>query len=154
MTDTTVRKTITVQAPPEKAFEAFTGGIGRWWPLDTYKIGAAPAVDASIEPHEGGRWFERGDDGSECDWGRVLAWEPPGRVVLAWQISADWRFDPGVETELEIRFTPEGDGATLVELEHRGLESYGERAEQMAGILGSPQGWSGLLERYSGTVSA
>ena len=153
MTGLTVGRSVTVQAPPEKAFEAFTAGIGRWWPLDRYKIGAAAATDAVIEPHEGGRWFERGEDGSECDWGRVLAWEPPRRVVLAWQITADWRFDPAFETEVEILFEPDGEGATRVSLEHRGLDAYGERAEEMTGVFASPGGWQGLLERYAGAVA-
>ena len=150
MTESTVRRNITVQAPPERAFEAFTAGIGRWWPLDDYKIGAAAATDAVIEPREGGRWFERGEDGSECDWGRVIAWEPPRRVVLAWQIGADWRYDPSLETEVEISFraSPDG-GGTQVELEHRGLEAYGDRAAEMSGVFGSPGGWSGLLGHYA-----
>jgi uncharacterized protein YndB with AHSA1/START domain len=144
-----VRRSVTVTAPPERAFQTFTGGIGRWWPLDTYKIGAVAATEAVIEPREGGRWFERGEDGSESDWGRVLAWEPPGRLVLAWQIGADWRYDPSLETEVEILFTATPDGGTEVTLEHRGLDAYGGRAAEMTGVFASSGGWTALLERYA-----
>ena len=84
-----VRRVVGVQAPPETAWRVFTEKMGTWWPLAVYKIGQANAVDAVIEPHVGGRWYERRDDGSTCDWGRVLVWEPPSRLVLTWDISAD-----------------------------------------------------------------
>jgi uncharacterized protein YndB with AHSA1/START domain len=106
-------------------------------------------AEAVIEPREGGRWFERSEDGSECEWGRVLAWEPPDRVVLVWQLSPDWQYDAGLHTEIEVRFTAEGERRTRVELEHRGLENYAERAEQMRTILGSDDGWGGLLRRFA-----
>src|SRR3954471_15856458 len=144
-----VVKTVTVQAPRERAFTVFTEGMSAWWPLDGYHIGAAPAVDAVIEPREGGRWFERGDDGAECQWGRVLAWEPPGRVVLAWQIGADWAFDALLMTEVEVRFADAGEGRTRVELEHRDLERYGDRAEEMRATFGGDGGWNGLLQRFA-----
>jgi uncharacterized protein YndB with AHSA1/START domain len=147
-----VQQRITVNAPPERAFEVFTGQIASWWPLATYSIGAQPAVAAEIEPREGGRWFERAADGSTCDWGRVLTWEPPRRVVLSWEISGDWKHDPAFASEVEIRFEPEGAGATRVELEHRGIETYGERAEEMRGIFGSDNGWGGLLRAFAGAV--
>ena len=144
-----VRQSIVVDASPERAFSVFTEGMTSWWPIDSHSIGDRPMAEAVIEPRSGGRWYERADDGSECDWGRVLAWDPPGRVVLAWQISADWKADPGIHTEIEVRFTPDGDGRTRVDLEHRGLESFGERAEEMRGIFGSDGGWNGLLRRFA-----
>jgi uncharacterized protein YndB with AHSA1/START domain len=147
-----VQQQITVDAPPERAFEVFTGRIADWWPLENYSIGAQPAVAAEIEPREGGRWGERAADGSTCDWGRVLTWEPPHRIVLSWEISCDWSHDPRCASEVEIRFEPDGAGATRVELEHRGLETYGERAEEMRGIFGSDQGWGGLLRAFAGGV--
>lgn len=154
-TDVTVRKTIVVDVPQERAFAVFTDQIGSWWPLETKSIGSAKAQTATIEPHPGGRWFERGIDGSECDWGRVLAYEPPERVVLNWQISADWRYDPQINTEVEVRFSAESEERTRVELEHRGLrEAYGEQAEQMQGIFDSPMGWGDILERYAKQVAA
>jgi uncharacterized protein YndB with AHSA1/START domain len=143
-----VRKVVHVQASAKVAWSVFTEKMSRWWPLATYKIGSASAVDALIEPRVGGRWYECGSDGSTCDWGRVLVWDPPGRLVLAWQITADWKYDPGVKTEVEIRFIPDGSG-TRVELEHRGLHHYGTRAAEMRGIFDSASGWKGLLDAFA-----
>jgi uncharacterized protein YndB with AHSA1/START domain len=144
-----VRRSVVVQTSPERAFYVFTEGMTSWWPTDSYSIGDRPMAEAVIEPRTGGRWYERADDGTECDWGRVLAWEPPARVVLAWEISAEWKPDPGIHTQVEVRFTPEDDGRTRVDLEHRGLESFGERAEQMRAIFGSDDGWNRLLGRFA-----
>jgi uncharacterized protein YndB with AHSA1/START domain len=110
-------------------------------------------VAAVIEPHEGGRWFERGADGSECQWGRVLVWQPPTRLVLAWQIDAQWQFDPELVTELDIRFVPDGDGMTRVELEHRHIERFGDKAAALRESLDSPDGWSGLLAAFADRVA-
>jgi uncharacterized protein YndB with AHSA1/START domain len=148
-----VRQTMTVEAPPERAFAVFTADLASWWPLDSYHIGAQPAVAVVVEPRAGGRWYERAADGSECDWGRVLIWEPPHRVVLAWQISADWQHDPGLVTEVEVRFDGQEGDRTRVELEHRGLDAYGERAQEMCDTFGSPEGWAGLLERFAATAA-
>ena len=149
-----VRASVVVAAPPQQAFAVFTRRMGAWWPLDSYYVGGKPITDAVAEPQAGGRWFERAGDGSECDWGRVLAWEPPGRVVLSWQISPDWQPDPDVHTEVHVRFTPEGDGRTRVDLEHRGFDSFGDRAEEMRAVFGSEHGWRGLLGRYAEAVTA
>ncbi len=143
-----VRQSIVVDAPRERAFTVFTEGMSSWWPMDSYSIAPGPMAAAVVEPHEGGRWYERSEDGSETEWGRVLAWDPPERLVLVWQLSADWRYDPGLHTEVEVRFTAEGDDRTRVELEHRRLEAYAQRAEQMRMILGSDNGWNGLLRRF------
>jgi uncharacterized protein YndB with AHSA1/START domain len=140
-----VRKSVVVSAPPERAFEVFTAGISRWW-LKTHKIGAAPMKEAVLEPRVGGRWYERGEDGSECDWGQVLAWEPPSRLLLAWQINADFKYDPSLLTEVELRFTPTGSG-TLVELEHRLIERMGERGAGMRDAF--TRGWGLLLESFA-----
>ena len=147
-TELTVHKTITVEAPQERAFAAFTEQIGSWWPLGDKTIGEAEAETAILEPKAGGRWYERGVDGSECDWGRVLVYEPPERVVLSWQISAEWGFDPSLHTEVEVRFVAEDDSRTRVELEHRGLEAYGDQAQRMHDIFASPNGWAGVLDDY------
>jgi len=88
-----VRKVMSVQVPPAVAWRVFTEKMGTWWPLAIYKIGKASAVDAVIEPRVGGRWYERGDDGSTCDWGSVALWEPHSRLVLYWEITADWQHD-------------------------------------------------------------
>jgi uncharacterized protein YndB with AHSA1/START domain len=147
-----VTRVVTVKAPPERAFAVFTEGIGEWWPLERAHIGAQPPAEAVVEPREGGRWFERAADGSECDWGHVLAWEPPHRVVFSWAISVDFKPDPAIASEVEVRFTPEGEGATRVELEHRGLEVYGEHAERMRATFGSPGGWNGMLAAFAEAV--
>ena len=135
-----VRKTVTVAAPQAIAFEVFTGRIASWWPMATHKIGQADCAAVVIEPRAGGRWFERGTDGVECDWGRVLAWEPPQRVVLAWQLSSAWAFDPAIRTEVEVRFTAIDARTTRVELEHRGLEVYGDEAGTMRDTFASRSG--------------
>jgi uncharacterized protein YndB with AHSA1/START domain len=147
-----VRQSIVVDAPRERAFTVFTEQMSSWWPMDSHSIAAGPMAAAVVEPREGGRWYERSEDGSETEWGRVLAWDPPERVVLAWQLSAEWKYDPDLHTEIEVRFTAEDDARTRVELEHRKLEAYAERAEQMRQILGSDDGWGALLRRFSGAV--
>jgi len=143
-----VRKEITVEASQARAFDVFTREHGAWWPLATHHIGSAAAETAIIEPHAGGRWFERAADGSECDWGRVLVWDPPGRLVLAWEISADWKHDESIDTEVEVRFVSLGPARTRVELEHRRLDRYGAAAEQMRGIFDSETGWTNILRLF------
>ena len=143
-----VRKEITVEASQARAFDVFTREHGAWWPLATHHIGSAAAETAIIEPHAGGRWFERAADGSECDWGRVRVWDPPGRLVLAWEISADWKHDESIDTEVEVRFVSLGPARTRVELEHRRLDRYGAAAEQMRGIFDSENGWTNILRLF------
>lgn len=150
---TSVRKSITVAAPRELAFRVFTDRMSSWWPMASHHIGAAMAVAVVIEPFAGGRWFERGDDGSDCSWGRVLAWEPPARLVLDWQISADWKFDPALHTTVEVRFVAVDPGVTRVELEHRDLEAFGARAAEMAAAFGSDSGWNGMLGAFAGAAA-
>ena len=114
-----------------------------------HHIGKQPARTAVIEPSVGGRWYEQGEDGSECEWGRVLVWEPPHRLVLAWQITADWQFDPSFITEVELRFIPEGTDRTRVEFEHRNLEAFGAKADSVREMIGAPGGWPGILEKFA-----
>jgi uncharacterized protein YndB with AHSA1/START domain len=149
-----VRHSIVVQAPQDRAFAVFTEGMSAWWPLDSHVIGEKPVADAVMEPRAGGRWFERAENGSECEWGRVLAWEPPHRVVLAWEISPDWKYDPDVHTEVEVRFHAEGERRTRVELEHRGLEAFGARADEMRQAFESDGGWPYLLGRFAQDAAA
>jgi hypothetical protein len=149
-----IRKEIEVEASQARAFRVFTEEHGAWWPLATHHIGAAAAETAIIEPRNGGRWFERAADGSECDWGRVLVWDPPGRLVLSWQIGADWTRDETLLTEVDVRFVALGPARTRIELEHRQLERYGETAEQMRGIFDSEGGWSGILRRFADRATA
>jgi uncharacterized protein YndB with AHSA1/START domain len=148
-----VKKTVIIQAPPEVAWRVFTEKMGSWWPLGTYKIGKANAVDAIIEPRVGGRWYERGDDGSTCDWGRVLAWEPHTRLMLSWEITADWQHDPNLKTEVELRFVADGKNATRVEFEHRRLDLYGARRDEIRGIFDSDAGWKALLDAFAARAS-
>ncbi len=143
-----VRHSLNVKAAPERAFAVFTAGMGRWW-NPSHSIGASPLKDVVIEPRVGGRWFERGADGAECDWGRLLVWEPPARLVLAWQVDAEWRFDPALVTELELRFLPEGVEATRVELEHRNLERHGAGWEGVRDGIAAGDGWPLYLRRYA-----
>jgi uncharacterized protein YndB with AHSA1/START domain len=153
--DLTVRKTITVEAPREYAFAVFTEQMGSWWPLDTKSIGSAEARTAVLDPREGGRWYERGVDGSECEWGQVITYDAPERLVLDWQIGADWRYDPDVHSEVEVRFIADGETRTRVELEHRGLaKAFGDRAEQMHAIFDSADGWGDILGRYRQAASS
>jgi uncharacterized protein YndB with AHSA1/START domain len=149
-----VRKTMNVQAPVEVAWRVFTEKMGTWWPLSAYKIGKAPAVDAIVEPHVGGRWYERGDDGSTCQWGSVLTWEPPSRLVLSWDITADWQYDPALKTEVEIRFIAEGKSATRVELEHRRLDRYGARRDEMRRVFDTEGDWGRLLQGFAQVAAA
>lgn len=146
-----VRKSLLVKANREKSFAAFTGGIGRWWPRSK-SIGSAPQTDVVLEPRVGGRWYERGADGSECEWGKVLEWEPPSRVLLAWQIGADWKFDATLVTEVEVTFTALASGETRVDLEHRYLERLGEGAERARAAFDSEDGWGGVLRDFGEMV--
>jgi len=143
-----VRRSVRVNAPRERAFEVFTAGIGRWWPK-SHHIGAADLDTLVIEPKAGGRWYERGVDGAECEIGKVLVWEPPARLVLAWQLTADWKYDRSLITEVEVRFIADGAGATRVELEHRDLERYGDRTDAFRQQIDSPDGWNGLLQLFA-----
>jgi uncharacterized protein YndB with AHSA1/START domain len=143
-----VRKTVTVATTPQRAFEVFTAGFDRWWPR-SHSIGEAPLRTAVIEPREGGRWYGLLENGTEAEWGDVLAWEPPTRLLLAWRIGADWNYDRELLTEVEVVFTPEGEGATRVSFEHRLLENMGAEGEGARAAFDSEGGWSGLLQLFA-----
>jgi hypothetical protein len=145
MTIAPIVKTIDVKCDPRRAFQLFSARMGDWWPAG-HSIGASPIKAVVIEPRAGGRWFERGDDGVETAWGRVLEWAPPGRLLLAWQINAAWTYDPDFETELELTFTPLPAG-TRVRLEHRNLERFGDGAEKMAASLKG--GWPTIVDGFA-----
>ena len=129
-----VRKTITVDVPQAHAFNVFTEHFGLWWPLATHKLGKQDAITAIIEPKRGGRWFERSADGTECDWGRVQVWEPPRRLVLTWQVNADWQPDSTIQTEVEVMFVSDGPERTTVHLEHRKLTASSRPARHSSPI--------------------
>jgi uncharacterized protein YndB with AHSA1/START domain len=146
-----IRKTLEVKATPQKAFEVFTAGIDRWWPK-SHTIGKAPLKRAVIEPRAGGRWYGIDVEGGEDDWGEVLAWEPPGRLLLAWRISAHWVCDPAVHTEVEVRFTDLGDGRCRVDFEHRDLQNLGAGAETAAASMDG--GWGTILGLYQAAAES
>jgi uncharacterized protein YndB with AHSA1/START domain len=141
--------TVTVGVPVERAFRAFTDSFNTWWPAQ-YHIGAADLAEAILEPRQGGRWYERGVDGSECDWGRVLTWEPPHRLVVTWQINGAWQYDPDPDraSEIEVRFSADGPEHTTVELEHRHLDRLVDGQALRDGITGGG-GWGALLELFA-----
>ena len=151
--EVSVLKTVTVALPVARAFQIFIDQ-GAWWPVETHHL-AEPAGDTVVlEPFAGGRWYERSADGTETDWGTVLAWEPPRRLLLSWQITPGWVYepDPGRASEIEVRFIGEGESRTRVEFEHRRLERYAEEAQRMRSILDGPNGASGVLAAYAGEV--
>ncbi|HCT77491.1 MAG TPA: ATPase [Micromonosporaceae bacterium] len=143
---------VTVAVPIERAFEVFTASFGTWWPAD-YHIGGADLANAILEPHEGGRWYEKGVDGSECDWGKVLAWEPPHRLVVTWQINGQWQYDPDPAhaSEVEVRFIADDPGQTTVELEHRLLDRL-VGGQAMHDAIGGAGGWGSVLQSYAKAV--
>jgi uncharacterized protein YndB with AHSA1/START domain len=146
--DTAVRTSITVEAPIEQAFALFTDGIGTWWPPD-HHILQAELAEMVFEPFVGGHVIDRGIDGSECRWARVLAYDRPTRVVFSWDINLRWQIETDHEktSEVEVLFTPEGSDRTRVALEHRNIERHGEGWEQMRAAVGSPNGWN--LQRFA-----
>jgi uncharacterized protein YndB with AHSA1/START domain len=143
-----VRREVVVATSQERAFEVFTAGMTGWWPPD-HHIGSAPIETIVVEPHEGGRWYTRHTDGSETSTGFVSAWEPPGRLVLTWQIGADWTYDPSLITSVELRFVAEADDRTRVTLEHRDLERFGPEAERMRQMFEGPGAWDATLAAYA-----
>ena len=153
--DTVVRRTITVAAAQQRAFDVFTAQFGTWWPKD-YQIGTAPMADFVIEPKVGGRWYELGVDGKQCDTGRVTAYEPPERVVFAWQLDERWQYDPDPAhaSEVEVRFIAEGPSQTRVELEHRGFERHGAGADGVRASIDAPTGWAYVLDLFAKHVAA
>jgi uncharacterized protein YndB with AHSA1/START domain len=139
--ETSVTTSIDVQAPVERAFRVFTEGIGSWWNPD-HHILQAELAEMVFEPRVGGHIIDRGTDGSECRWSRVLAYEPPRRVCFSWDISVRWEVesDPAKTSEIEVTFTPEGPDRTRVVLTHRHLDRHGDGWENMRDAVRS--GWS------------
>jgi uncharacterized protein YndB with AHSA1/START domain len=153
--DTVVRRTITVAASQQRAFEVFTAQFGQWWPKD-YQTGESPMADFLLEPKVGGRWYELGVDGKECDTGRVTAFEPPERLMLAWQLDERWHYDPDPAhaSEVEVRFIAEGPSQTRLELEHRGFDRHGSGADGVRGGVDAPTGWTYVLDLFAKYAAA
>jgi uncharacterized protein YndB with AHSA1/START domain len=147
---TTVRASVVVDAPIEHVFRVFTADMTSWWPR-THHIGAPPMVATILEPRVGGRWYELGDDDSTCEWGIVLAWDPPRHVAVSWHLDGDFRVDrtPGHASRVDVRFHAQADGATLVELEHSGLDRHGTGWERLRDGVSAPGGWSSILGRFA-----
>ena len=143
-----IRRTLRVRAGREKAFDTFVAGMGGWW-LKGHSLLASPQADVVIEPRAGGRWYEVGEDGSEQLWGKVLDWQRPERVRLAWQLDADWTYDPDLETIVDVRFTADGDH-TIVQFEHRDLDRFGDKAARTRDAMDG--GWGELLSGFQKRV--
>jgi uncharacterized protein YndB with AHSA1/START domain len=154
MTTTTASASVMVDAPQDHAFSVFTDGIDSWWPRE-HTIGEAELRQMVLEPKVGGRAYGIGVDGSESDWGRVLAFDPPDRIVVSWDITLQWKREPNIAktSEFEVRFIPEGPDRTRVELEHRHLERHGDGWEAMRDAVGSPNGWQGGLELFAAAAA-
>src|SRR5690348_11451583 len=148
--DTTVHASIVVDAPLQRAFKVFTEDFGRFKPPEHNMLGVEIA-ETVFEGHVGGYLYDRGVDGSECRWARVLAYDPPERVVLSWDIGPTWQIetDPAKTSEFEVRFVAESPSRTRVELEHRNLERHGEGWEGVRDGVDGEQGWPLYLQRYA-----
>ncbi len=146
-----VRHQVRVAASPERAFTVFTDGFGSWWPK-SHTIADAPVELAVIEPRVGGRCYDRCTDGSECDWGSVLTWEPPTRLVIAWQIDSAWTYEPDLEhsSRVTVTFAPDGDGTRVV-LVHDEFERLRDGGEGMR--AGVESGWGTSLGIFAAYVS-
>lgn len=148
-----VRHEVRVPLPPAEAFALFAQGFDSWWPRDKSANPGTTLAEAVLEPRAGGRWYEKGADGSICEWGKVLAYEPARRLVIDWQLGTDYRHDPSLHTAVEILFQPDGTG-TLVKLEHRDIENFGPRWEDMRRGIGSAGGWPGIMANYAARAGA
>ncbi len=151
---TVVQREIVVEAPIERAFAVFTGRFGDFKPRE-HNLLASPIAETVFEPRVGGHIYDRGEDGSECRWARVLAFDPPHRVVFSWDIGPQWQLetDPAHTSEVEVRFVAEGETRTRVELEHRHIDRHGPGWEAVSDGIGHDEGWPVYLARYAATVA-
>ena len=152
---TSIRHEVVVEAPIERAFSVFTEGFGRFKPRE-HNMLQAEIAETVFEPRVGGRLYDRGVDGSECAWARVLEYEPPERVVFSWDINPQWQIETDLEktSEVEVRFTAEGPDRTRVELEHRNLDRHGDGWEALREGVDSEGGWPLYLQRYGDVIGA
>jgi hypothetical protein len=142
-----VRKSVRVKAPLAHTFDVFTNGLSRWWPAN-HGIGKKPIKTVLIEPRLGGRWHEIAEDGTETTVATIAHWDPPHRLVMLWQINAQWKADPTMRSEVDVHFTADGRNVTLVELTHHKFETMGlEEGTSMRKDVNS--GWPGLIDRFA-----
>jgi uncharacterized protein YndB with AHSA1/START domain len=149
-TDTAVRASVQVEAPIEHAFSVFTEQMATWWPAG-HHILEGELAEMVVEPRVGGRIFDRGVDGTECQWATVLAYDPPSRFVLSWNITNQWQIetDRDKTSEVEVTFVADGPNRTRVELEHRKLDRHGDGWEAHRDAVGSPDGWQVGLNAFA-----
>jgi uncharacterized protein YndB with AHSA1/START domain len=148
--EASVRTQIVVEAPIDRAFRVFTEEFGSFKPPE-HNLLSAEIAETVFEPRVGGHLYDRGVDGSECRWARVLAYEPPNRVVISWDIGPQWQLETDLDktSEVEVRFVSETPERTRVELEHRNLERHGEGWEAVREGVGGEGGWPLYLQRYA-----
>jgi uncharacterized protein YndB with AHSA1/START domain len=153
--DTSIQNSIVVDAPIERAFAVFTDDFGSFKPRE-HNMLEVDIAETVFETHVGGNIYDRGVDGSECRWARVLAFEPPNRVVFSWDISPQWRIetDPDRTSEVEVRFIAETPERTRVELEHRNLDRHGEGWEGVREGVHGDQGWPLYLGRFAEVLTS
>ena len=151
--DTTVRTEVVVEVPIERAFAVFTENFDSIKPRE-HNLLAVDIAETVFEPREGGRIYDRGVDGSECHWARVLAYEPPNRVVFSWDISPQWQIESEHDksSEVEVRFISETTDRTRVQLEHRNLDRHGDGWESERDGVGGEGGWPLYLSRFAELV--
>jgi uncharacterized protein YndB with AHSA1/START domain len=152
---TSIRTEVVVDAPVERAFRVFTEQFDRIKPRE-HNMLQVDIAQSVFEPFAGGRVYDRGTDGSECQWARVLVFEPPNRIVFTWDISPHWQLetDPSRSSEVEVRFVAESDTRTRVELEHRHLDRHGDGWEGLREGVRGDDGWPRYLARYADQVAA
>jgi uncharacterized protein YndB with AHSA1/START domain len=148
-----IRRETVVPVSAERAFDVFTAQMTSWWPSE-HHIGSAPIEEIVIEPHEGGRWYTRHADGTETSTGHVVEWQPGERLVITWQIGADWKYHSQLITTIEVRFVAEAPDRTRVMLEHRDLEAFGPDAERMRETFAAPDAWQSTLAAFAAGVTA
>ena len=152
---TSIRHSVMVEAPQERAFRVFVEQFDRIKPRE-HNMLAVDIAETVFEPRAGGPIYDRGVDGSECRWARVLAYEPPDRVLFSWDISPQWQLeaDPDKTSEVEVRFVAESPERTRVELEHRNLDRHGDGWEAERDGVGGDQGWPLYLRRFAERLAA
>ncbi|GAW49899.1 MULTISPECIES: SRPBCC family protein [unclassified Nocardioides] len=148
-----VRRGVTVGVDQQRAFDIFTADMTSWWPAE-HHIGSAPIEEIVIEPHAGGRWFTRHQDGTQTSTGYVVVHDRPHRLVVTWQIGSDWTYHEDLVTTVEVTFEAEGPERTRVSIEHRDFAAYGDDAETMRKTFDAPDAWASTLAHYAEVADA